>query len=249
MIGISIADFIKASGHARRTNRPDTWLQPDHAASLSTCTAGAVHTWVFHSAEAVVHQASPTRGAVVVREMMDGHRPAVWISDRYTAQQGHAAAHQTCLAHLARDVAYVAETSDDPVPWRLQLWLACVFALAGHVTDLATSTLAAKRRNLDRQLGAILATPSRCDLTRDLQAKIGRARSQLLVFFDHPGAVEPTNNGSERLLRPSVVQRKVTNGYRAMWAAEGEAAIRTVVDTARLTGASPFRTILKTVGA
>jgi transposase len=205
--------------------------------------------WVFHSAEAVVHQASPTRGAVVVREMMDGHRPAVWISDRYTAQQGHAVSHQTCLAHLARDVAYAVETSDDPVPWRLQLWLRSVFALADHVTDLATSTLAAKRRSLDRQLGAILATPSRCDLTRDLQAKIGRARHQLLVFLAHPGAVEPTNNGSERLLRPTVVQRKVTNGYRAMWAAEGEAAIRTVVDTARLTGRSPFGTILKTVGA
>ncbi len=205
--------------------------------------------WVFHSAEAVVHQASPTRGAVVVREMMEGHRPAVWISDRYTAQQGHAAAHQTCLAHLARDVAYVVETSDDPVPWRLQLWLRSVFALATRVTDLATSTLAAKRRTLDRQLGAILTTPSHCDLTRDLQAKIGRARHQLLVFLAHPGAVEPTNNGSERLLRPSVVQRKMTNGYRAMWAAMGEADIRTVVDTARLTGSSPFSTILKTVGA
>ena len=205
--------------------------------------------WVFHSAQAVVHTASPTRGAIVVREMMDGHRPVVWISDRYTAQQGHAVSHQTCLAHLARDVAYAVDTSDDPVPWRLQLWLRSVFALAEHVTDLATSTLAAKRRSLDQQLGAILATPSRCDLTRDLQAKIGRARNQLLVFFDHPGAVEPTNNGSERLLRPAVIQRKVTNGYRAMWAAEGEAAIRTVVDTARLTGASPFGTILKTVGA
>ncbi|NEU15161.1 transposase, partial [Methylobacterium sp. BTF04] len=200
--------------------------------------------WVFHSAEAVVHQASPTRGAVVVREMMNGHRPAVWISDRYTAQQGHAVAHQTCLAHLARDVAYAVETSDDPVPWRLQLWLRSV-----RVTDLATSTLAAKRRSLDRQLGAILATRSRCDLTRDLQVKIGRARHQLLVFLDHPGMVEPTNNGSERLLRPSVIQRKVTNGYRAIWAAEGEAAIRTVVDTARLTGSTPFGAILKTVSA
>src|SRR3982751_294783 len=100
---------------------------------------------VFHSAQAVVHTASPTRGAVVVREMMDGHRPAVWISDRDTAQQGHAAEHQTCLAHLARDVAYVVEASDDPVPWRLQLWLQSVFALAEHVTDLAAATLAAKR--------------------------------------------------------------------------------------------------------
>jgi transposase len=114
--------------------------------------------------------------------MMDGHRPAVWISDRYTAPQGHAAEHQTCLAHLARNVAYVLDASDDPVPWRLQLWLHDVFALAEHVTDLAASTLLAKRRSLDRRLGAILATPSRCDLTCDLQAKIGRARDQLLVF-------------------------------------------------------------------
>jgi transposase len=37
----------------------------------------------------------------------------------------------------------------------------------------------------------------------------------------------------------------MTNGYRAMWAAEGEADIRTVVDTARLAGRSPFGTILK----
>lgn len=135
------------------------------------------------------------------------------------------------------------------MPWRLQLWLRSVFALAERVIDLAASTLAAKRRTLDRQLGAILATSSRCDLTRDLQAKIGRARDQLLVFLAHPGAVEPTNNGSERLLRPAVVLRKVTNGYRAMWAAEGEAAIRTVVDTARLAGHGLFGTILKTVGA
>ena len=46
-----------------------------------------------------------------------------------------------------------------------------------------------------------------------------------------------------------MIQRKVTNGYRAMWAAEGEAAVRTVVDTERLTGASPFAIILRTVGA
>jgi len=59
----------------------------------------------------------------------------------------------------------------------------------------------------------------------------------------------PLNNGSERLLRPAVVQRKITNGYRAMWAAEGEAAIRAVVDTARLSGSNPFGAILKTIGA
>src|SRR3954465_1989157 len=86
--------------------------------------------WVFRSEAAVVHQAPPTRGALVGREMMDGHRPAVGISDRYTAQQGPAAAQPPCLAHLARDVAYAVEASDGPVPFRLQLWLRSVFALA-----------------------------------------------------------------------------------------------------------------------
>jgi transposase len=203
--------------------------------------------WVFRSDEAVVHHAAPTRAACVVHAMMDGHRPAVWISDRYTAQQGHGERHQTCLAHLARDVAYTVEVSDDPVPLRLQLWLGSVFSLAERVTDLAASTLSAKRRALERRLSEILSVPSRCDLTRALQAKIGRARHQLLVFLDHPGRVAVTNNGCERALRPAVVQRKVTNGYRAMWAAAGEADVRTVVDTARLAGADTFAIILKTI--
>lgn len=46
-----------------------------------------------------------------------------------------------------------------------------------------------------------------------------------------------------------MAQRKVTNGYRAMWAAAGEADVRTVVDTARLSGADTFATIFKTIGS
>src|SRR5215218_9420476 len=125
--------------------------------------ANAYH-WVFGSSAAVVHQAAPTRAASGVCAMMDGHRadsgvcammdghrPALWLSDRYAAQQGHGVvhqtcleahgvAHQTCLAPLARDIGDIAdavEASDDPVPWRLPIWLDAVFALAGRVTSLA----------------------------------------------------------------------------------------------------------------
>jgi transposase len=211
--------------------------------------ANAYH-WVFRCQDAVVHQAAPTRAASVVRAIMDGHRPAVWLSDRYSAQQGHGEAQQTCLAHLARDVAYAREASEDPLPLRLELWLRSAFDLAGAITTFAGSTLAAKRRSLERRLAEILEAPTTCDLARALQSKFRRARDQLLTFAAFPGAVAVTNNACERALRPAVVQRKVTNGYRAMWAAEGEAAIRTVVDTARLSPeTSAFSTILKTVGA
>jgi transposase len=54
----------------------------------------------------------------------------------------------------------------------------------------------------------------------------------------------------ERDLRPAVIQRKVTNGFRAMWAAQGEADVRTVVDTARLApNTSVCGTILQTITA
>ena len=206
--------------------------------------------WVFRSAEAVVHQAAPTRGAIVVRTLMDGHRPDVWCSDRYAAQQGHASAHQTCLAHLARDVAYADEASEDILPSRLRLWLQRAFALADGIGTLAASSIASKRRALERSLDDILAASASCDLARDIQNKFRRARDQLLTFAHWPGLVEPTNNACERALRPAVIQRKVINGYRAMWAAQGEADIRTVVDTARLAlGANPFKTIVQTVSA
>jgi transposase len=122
--------------------------------------------------------------------------------------------------------------------------------LADGISQLAASTVAAKRRALERRLSAILTAPTTCDLARELQSKIRRARDQLLTFAAWGGAVSATNNACERDLRPAVIQRKVTNGYRAMWAAEGKADIRTVVDTARLKpGASVFGTILRTVSA
>ena len=47
-----------------------------------------------------------------------------------------------------------------------------------------------------------------------------------------------TNNVSERHLRPSVIFRKATNGFRCEWGAETYAAFRSVVSTAKVNRAS-----------
>ena len=202
------------------------------------------HHWVFASEHAVVHQTAMSRGAKVVRETLDGHRPEYWLSDRYSAQQGHGLRQQTCLAHLARHIAYGLEASDDMAPLRLKLWLGKVFALAGTAADLAPKSLARKRRDLDNGLASILETGSECPVARELLAKIANARDQLLTFCEAPGEIAVTNNQCERLLRPAVVQRKVTNGYRSAWAASMEAMARTATDTAALAGTPRFETIL-----
>ena len=203
--------------------------------------------WVFMSNRAIVHEAQLSRAAQVVRDVMGDHRPKIWLSDGYSAQQGHGQYHQTCLAHLARDVAFALEASDDMVPLRLKLWLDKAFALARNITGFASSTLKAKKRALENTLADILASGTSCEITATLQAKLARASPRLLTFLDYPGEVEVTNNGCERALRPAVVQRKVTNGFRSMWAAQGDCAVRTVVDTDKLSGKSSFQTLLTTI--
>ena len=199
--------------------------------------------WVFHCKDAVVHQPDYSRAARVVVEVMDGHVPDVWISDRYSAQQSHGLRHQTCLAHLARDANFALEHGSDDLPLWFKLWFDSAFELARVIPDRAHSTIAARKRQLEKRLTELLSVKTGCTLAQERQAKIARARHQLLTFCDYPGEVDATNNGSERKLRPCVIQRKVTNGYRAMWAAQAEADVRTTVDTARLRGATTFDVI------
>ena len=163
------------------------------------------YQWVFCAPDAVVHTAAFSRAAQVVRDTMAGHQPAVWISDRYTGQQGHGLHHQTCLAHLDRKARFVEEHGSDLIGMRLKLWLDRAFGLARDIATLAASTVKRRRRALLRDLDAILGTATHCELAHELLGQIRRARDQLLTFCDFPGKVDATNNVSERALRPSVI--------------------------------------------
>src|SRR3954454_22829216 len=119
--------------------------------------------WVFHCKDAVVHHPDFSRAARVVDEMMDGRVPEVWISDRYSAQQSHGIRHQTCLAHLARDTAFALEHGSDDLPFRFKLWLGKVCDLAQALTNSAASTVAKKKRDLEKQIAALLVAATGCD--------------------------------------------------------------------------------------
>jgi hypothetical protein len=53
----------------------------------------------------------------------------------------------------------------------------------------------------------------------------------------------PTNNGSERSLRPCAVFRKITNCFRSEWGAGFYADIRSVIETARRRGIGALEAI------
>ena len=109
---------------------------------------------------------------------MGDHRPNIWLSDGYSAQQGHEHHHQTCLAHLARDVAFALEASDDMVPLRLKLWLAKVFALARNITGFAAQARLKSQKACNWKMYwlDILASGTSCEIAATLQAKLANWR-------------------------------------------------------------------------
>ena len=60
--------------------------------------------------------------------------------------------------------------------------------------------------------------------------------------------VEPTNNGSERDLRNSVIRDKVTGGYRSGRGAEQGATFATLLTTARTLGQNAYARLCAIAG-
>jgi hypothetical protein len=68
-----------------------------------------------------------------------------------------------------------------------------------------------------------------------LQQRYRLHRDSLYVFLQRED-VEPTNNSSERDLRPSVIHRKGIGGFRSAWGAEASAIRTSLLATARKQG-------------
>ena len=204
---------------------------------------GRTHwNWVFQNEQVVIHVIRNTRAASVVADVLDGHRPSIWVSDLYGAQQGHADLWQICLAHQLRDCQYAIEAGDEIFAPRMKALLLRAVVLARRRTELAESTRRSYQRRLDRDLNAIMALAPANRHGKRLRKRYGRHRSHLFTFLDHPDT-PPDNNGSERELRPTATYRKVTGGFRSNWGASLFAAVRSVVGTAARHGADAYQAI------
>ena len=204
---------------------------------------GRTHwNWVFQNDDVVIHVIRPSRGANVVADVMDGHRPAIWVSDLYGAQRGHADHWQICLAHQLRDCKFAIEAGDEIFAPRMKALLLRAVVLARRHRTLADATRRAWRRRLDHDLDAVMALAPINRHGRRLRRRYGKLRDHLLTFLDHP-EVAADNNGSERELRPIATYRKVTGGFRSNWGADFFANVRSVIGTAARHGVDAYTAI------
>ena len=198
--------------------------------------------WVFIGTQAVLHVIQPSRGKAVVTALFGEIRPEVWVSDMLGSQRGHGVLWQVCLAHLLRDAKYAIECGDTAFSAPFRKLLLRAVAIGRRRETLKDTTLSQYLYDLDRRLDRMIAVVPVSELGRKLHKRMLANRAHLFVFMSNR-AVPPTNNISERHLRPSVIFRKVTNGFRCEWGAQTYAAFRSVVSTAKANRASVLDTI------
>jgi len=205
--------------------------------------------WVFRGGTAVLHVIRASRAVEVIEEVMGTARVGTWVCDCWKPQlNAPAERFQLCLAHQIRNLQGLMERAPR-LQWarELQTLFREAIHLAKRRAALSAHGFARRVTELERRLDRLLARPVTTPAARALLKRYRKHRAHLLVFLHDP-QVPHHNNDAERALRPSVIHRKVTGGFRSAWGAAAYAALSSVLDTAKLRGQSIFETLVALMG-
>jgi transposase len=212
--------------------------------------------WVFQTPEASYHVVVPRRNAAVIAAFLGDTRPEGWVSDLWSPQlQVDAATHQICLSHQIRNLTYAVEADGYAGRvWAIELrhLLGRAIHLHGIRDTLTPASFTRRRRRIENAVDRLVLRtflPDQPDTAnaRRLQARYQEHRASLFVFFDRPD-LPPTNNASEQDLRPSVIHRKVTGGFRSQLGADISAIFTSLLTTARKRGENLFDALRAVAG-
>jgi transposase len=212
--------------------------------------------WVFQTTEASYHVIVPRRNAEAIAAFLGDTRPEGWVSDLWSPQlQVDADAHQICLSHQIRNLTYAVDADGyTGRVWAIEL--RHLFGRAIHLhgirDTLTPDSFTRRRRRIENAVDRLISRtflPEQPDTTnaRRLQVRYREHRAGLFVFFDRPD-VPPTNNASEQDLRPSVIHRKVTGGFRSQLGADVSAIFTSLLTTARKRGENLFHALRSVSG-
>jgi transposase len=206
--------------------------------------------WVFCSPEAVLHVIRFNRSVDVIQTVMGDHAAEVWVSDCLSAQlKAPAKERQLCLAHQVRNLQAVVEQYPTASWARLvQALFRYAIHLHHHRPTLPAAIFSTKRQRLEALFDKLLSRSLDQPDAKRLQRRYLKYREAVFLFL-YRADVSPTNNISEQHLRPAVIHRKVTGGFRSDWGAQTYAALKSLIDTAALSGIAPFQVIQNLLGA
>jgi transposase len=212
--------------------------------------------WVFQTPAASYHVIVPRRNTEAIAAFLGDTRPEGWVSDLWSPQlQVEADTHQICLSHQIRNLTYAVDADGyTGRVWAIELRHLLGRAIHLHAIrdTLTPDSFTRRRRRIENAVDRLVfrtCLPVQTDTAnaRRLQARYQEHRSSLFVFFGRPD-VPPTNNASEQDLRPSVIHRKVTGGFRSQLGADISAIVTSLLTTARKRGDNLFHALRSVAG-
>lgn len=183
---------------------------------------GKLHwTWCFDTSDFSLFKIDASRSSNVLERMLGKDFSGIICADYWGAYRKYARLFdvpvQYCMAHLIREIRFLAEHNVKKLScWANELlgWLKKLFNTL-HRRDKLTGK--GFIRSMDKIKAGFLRRmrrPPNHPLARKLAKRFrGEAAESYFRFLAEP-EVEPTNNATERQIRPVVIDRRITQGTR-----------------------------------
>jgi transposase len=178
-------------------------------------------TWCFQTPAYSVFHIDQSRGSVVLTTVLGNDFAGIIGCDYFGAYRKYARLFdvrmQYCLAHLIREIRFIAE-HDNPylARWGRHLldWLRKLFKTLHRKSDYTAQDFTWRMQQIKAHFLEIVRNPPDHTLAKTLAKRFeGKKAEDYFRFMAEP-ALEPTNNGTERDIRHTVIDRRVTQGTR-----------------------------------
>lgn len=204
-------------------------------------------TWVFRSALFSLFRIDESRGSQVLVDVLGEEFAGVIGCDYFSAYRkfmgDFSVEVQFCLAHLIRDLKFLAE---HPEPRnqrygkRVLKAVREMFSLIHRRDDYASDEFALLLEDAGNLvLGEAITRVPGTREAQNLATRFYQHGDSYLKFITTPG-LDPTNNVAEQAIRFVVIDRKVTQGSRSEWGRRWLERIWTIIATCRQQGRSMF---------
>ncbi len=189
--------------------------------------------WVWQNVLNTFIVAAESRGSRTIEaEWGQGLQGATVVSDRWAAQlKMTSAGKQICLAHLLRDVRYLAEAEKEEFAEGFERLLGAVFEIRREMVRTNTHCEKKEAEELENQLNNLLAIAINREKkpeTARFQRSMIKYRNNLLPCL-YDLEIPPDNNGSERAIRNIKVKQKISGQFKG--GQKTFCVLRSVIDT------------------
>jgi len=183
---------------------------------------GRLHwTWCFDAPAYSLFRIDESRGSAVLERMLGKDFTGIICADYWGAYRKYARLFdvrvQYCMAHLIREIRFLAEHVIKKLArWGnfLLVWLKKLFKTLHRRNKLTAKGFRGSMEQIKYGFLRLVRRPPDHKQAKKLAKRFrGKAAEDYFRFLTEP-KLEPTNNGTERQIRPVVIDRRITQGTR-----------------------------------